>query len=909
MSQGLLRTKLHLPSGRPHLVTRPRLVARLNEGLRRPLTLLSAPPGFGKTTLLSEWVATLTPSPLPVGDKLGVRVAWLVLDADDNDPVRFWSYFIAALGQIDAAIGSSSLGLLQAPTATALEAMLRALVNEIDSLPDDRAIEFIPSEIEGLRAGFILVLDDYHVIETPAIHQHLSFLLDHLPPQMHLVISSRADPPLPLARLRARDQLIELHESDLRFTKAEAVQFLNETMSLSLTPEHIVALETRTEGWIAGLQLAALSLRGREDLSSFVQAFTGSHRFVFDYLMDEVFARQTESVQSFLLQTSILERLNASLCNALTGRADSQAMLEELERNNLFLTALDEERRWYRYHNLFADVLRQRLTKKSPAALVELHLRASEWLENEGLVTEAVNHSLANQDWERTARLMENASEPLRQRGEIATLTNWIQALPKSVRCSQPALCLTYARGLANVARYADAETFVLEAEHWLEGNPQVNDPKADSLRGKALALRARFANTRNEFTQAIELAQRAERLLPPEDVSWRSGILMVLAMALRFTSNWQRANETFQDAAALSESIGAYWNTLFALSSRGDILEAEGKLRQAAQQFEEVLRLAHVWRIPNAPRTGYAWVGLGRVRYEWNELGAALHDVQTGLERGQLAGVMDVLLPGYHALARIQKAQGDMDSALAALDEADAVAEKMGVTQVKDWISALRAQVWLARGDTESALNWASNFAGQMDDAVFPSVPIALAKIWLSQGEIDSALPLLDHALQSARTVGRLGNAIHVMAVQAIVYHAHGEPEQAFARLEQALELAEPEGYVRVFADEGAPMARLLRRMLTRSSASEYIGRLLEALGESVKIELAIASKLNELLSQRELEVLRLIADGATNKEIADELVLTVNTVKRHISNIFGKLHVSNRVQAIAQARELNLL
>ena len=897
MSQGLLRTKLYLPSGRPHLVARPRLIARLNEGLRRPLTLLSAPPGFGKTTLLSEWVAQAKP-----------RVAWLLLDADDNDPVRFWSYFIAALGQIDTSIGSSSLTLLQSPRETTLEPMLRALVNEIDSLPADRATELIPREIKELKAGFILVLDDYHVIETPAIHQHLSFLLDHLPPQMHLVISTRADPPLPLARLRSRDQLIELHESDLRFTRAETAAFLNEAMSLSLTPEQSAALETRTEGWIAGLQLAALSLRGREDLSGFVQAFTGSHRFVFDYLTDEVFARQTESVQSFLLETSILERLNAALCNALTGHADGQAMLEDLERSNLFLTALDDERRWYRYHQLFADVLRHRLTEKSPTVFDELHLRASAWFENEGLITEAVNHVLAARNWERAALLMEMAGESPRKGVGIATLTNWLQALPESVRRAHPELCFIHARALVNVARYADAEIFLAEAEQWIQSNAA----NSDSLRGKALGLRAQFAITRGEFMQAIELAQRAERLLAPDDVPWRSWVSLILAGALRFTSNWLSAKETFQEAATLSESIGAYWNALFALSSRGDILEAEGKLYQAVQQFEEVLRLARAWGIANAPVTGYAWVGLGRVRYEWNELDAALHDVQTGLERGQLVGIMDVLLPGYHALARIRRAQGDMDGALAALDEADGVAEKMGLAQVKDWISAQKAQIWLARGDTEAALNWASHFVGQMQEdfvARFPSVPIALAKVWLSQHQPDKALALLDHALQSARAVGRLGNAIHVMAVQAIVYHAQGEPEQAFARLEQAIEMAEPEGYIRVFVDEGMPMSRLLRRIMTRSPASEYIRRLLDALGETANIEMPIATKLIEPLSQRELEVLRLIIEGATNKEIADELVLTVNTVKRHISNIFRKLEVSNRAQAIARARELNLL
>ena len=898
MTQGVLHTKLYLPTRRPHLVTRPRLVARLNEGLTRPLTLLSAPPGFGKTTLLSEWLAQAKP-----------RAAWLVLDADDNDPARFWSYFVAALQQMDAAIGASSLALPQLPGATAIESMLRTLVNEIDSLPDDHAAEIIPGEVEGSGADFIFVLDDYHVIETPAIHQHLSFLLDHLPRRMHLILSSRADPPLQLARLRARDQLIELRESDLRFTRAEVAQFLGETMSLPLTSEEIAALATRTEGWIAGLQLAALSLRGREDLSGFVRAFTGSHRFVFDYLMDEVFARQTESIQSFLIQTSILERLNASLCNALTGRADSQAMLEELERNNLFLAALDDERHWYRYHQLFADVLRHRLTEKPSSVLAELQLRASEWFENEGLVTEAVNHALAAQAWERVARLIGDASESLRQRGEIATLTRWIQSLPDAVHHVHPGLCLTYARALVNVARYAEAETFLLEAEHWLEVHAQANDTNIDSFRGKALALRAQFANTRNEFAQAIELAQRAEQLLPSDDISWRSGVSLILASALRFTSNWLRANEIFQEAAALKESIGDYPVAVYALSSRGEGLEAMGQLRQAGQQFEEVLRLARAWGIPNAPVTGYALVGLGRVRCEWNELDAALRDVQTGLERGQQAGIMDVLLRGHLALARIRQAQGDMDKALTALDDAYAVAEKMGVAQVKDWISALRAQASLARGDTATAFDWANHFAGQMEDAVFPSVPIAFAKVWLSQRQPDKALPLLDHALQSAQAVGRLGNAIHILAVQALVYHAQGESAQALAKLEQTLELAEPEGYVRVFADEGAPMARLLRRRLTHAPASEYIRRLLEALGESVKFELATASKLDGPLSQRELEVLRLIVEGATNKEIADELVLTVNTVKRHISNIFGKLVVSNRTQAIARARELNLL
>jgi LuxR family transcriptional regulator, maltose regulon positive regulatory protein len=897
VSQALVRTKLYLPSGRHHLVDRPRLTARLNESLTRPLTLLSAPPGFGKTTLLREWLV-----------QVGARAAWLMLDVDDNDPVRFWSYFIAALQQIDPAIGSSSLALLQSPRATALEPMLRALVNEIDSLSQEHGTAQLAEEKEP-GAGFVLVLDDYHVIETPDIHQGVSFLLEHIPPHMHLVISSRSDPPLPLARLRARDQLIELHERDLRFRRAEAVTFLNETMSLPLTSEQITALETRTEGWIAGLQLAALSLRGREDVSGFVKAFTGSHRFVFDYLTDEVFAGQPQSIQSFLLQTSILERLSASLCDALTGRANTQAMLEELERSNLFLIALDDERHWYRYHHLFADVLRHRLAETSPASVRELHLCASEWFEKEGLVREAVNHALVAQDWERVARLIGDASESLRQRGEFVTLTHWIHALPHAVRHAHPAVCLTYARALLRIGRITDAEASVSEAEHWLESHAQAGDPRIDSVRGKALALRAQFASRRGEFQQSIELSQRAAQLIAADDLAWRNLVTFTLGDAFRYTVRWTEAKDAYREAAALSESAGDHPNALYALGSLGEVLEAEGQLRQAAQQFEEVLRLAQAWGMPNAAATGYAWVGLGRVHCEWNELDVALHEVEAGLARGQQAEITDVLLRGYHALGRIRRAQGEIVGALAAFDEAESVADKMGVAEIKDWIRAQRAQAWLAGGDTQAAVEWASQFAAQTQDAMYPSVPIALAQVWLSQGQPEKALPLLDHALQSAQTVGRLGNALNILTVRAVVQYAQGDLENAFATLEQALELAEPEGYVRVFVDQGAPMARLLHRMLTRSSAPSYVRRLLQALGEPVHIDVRTASKLIDRLSPRELEVLHLIVDGATNKEIADELVLTVNTVKRHISNIFGKLEVSNRAQAIARARQLNLL
>jgi LuxR family maltose regulon positive regulatory protein len=507
------------------------------------------------------------------------------------------------------------------------------------------------------------------------------------------------------------------------------------------------------------------------------------------------------------------------------------------------------------------------------------------------------------------AQLIGEASESLRRRGEIVTLTHWIQALPRSIRHVHPVLCLNYARALLDLGRVADAETYILEADHWLEKHAQTGDPQVDSIRGRVLTLRAQVAGTRGEFAPAIELSQRARELLAHDDAFWRSLVALNLAETFRFTSRWAEAKESYREAAALSGGAGDHTVALYALCSRGEVLEAEGQLRQAAGQFEEVLELARTGGVPNAAATGYAFIGLGRMHYEWNELEAALHEIQTGLARGEQAEMTHVLLRGYLALARIRTAQNDLEAALAALLKADAVAEKIGLPQVKVWIGAQRAQVWLAGGDLEAASDWASRLPGETQDVIYPSVPIALAKVWLAQRQPEKALSLLDHALHSAQAVGRLGNAIRILAVRAIVSHAQGQPGQAFACLEQALELAEPQGYVRAFADEGAPMARLLRRMLTRSSTPEYVRRLLEALGESTELDVPVVSSLIDPLSARELEVLRLIVEGATNKEIADELVLTVNTVKRHISNIFHKLHVSNRVQAIAQARELNLL
>ncbi len=878
----LLATKLYVPQAHSNRIKRLRLTERLNEGLKYKLTLVSAPPGFGKTSLLSEWI--------PQSPQC---VAWLSLDEGDNDPARFWAYLIAALQTLHSSIGRDALSLLQSPQPLPIETVLVTLVNEIDGFPD----------------SFGLVLDDYHVIESRALHDGLTFFLEHLPPRMHLIITTRADPPLPLAELRARAELIELRAADLRFTSEETTAFLNTEMGLRLSAEQSAELERRTEGWIAGLQLAALSLRDQDNPSAVISAFSGSHRFVLDYLTDQVLERSSENIQDFLLQTSILDRLNGSLCDAVTGRTDGQQILEQLERGNLFLFALDDERRWYRYHALFAEVLRHRLQQTRGDSILELHRRASEWFEREGLAAEAVSHAVAARDWEPAVHLIVQAADVLRQRGETATLASWMQAVPDEIRRKHPAACLAYARALVNTAQFSAAEEFVTVAEQCLQTKAPEQEGTAAALRGKALALRASLAVTRGNFTQAVTLSRQALELLPPDETTWQSLVALNLAGAYRFSSDWGAASQAYLEASSLSQSAGDHMNALSALSERGEVLEAQGQLRQAVRQYDQVLDFARDWQLPHLPVIGYALVGLGRVWCEWNDLDAALLFTQAGLGRGKQANLLDLSLRGYLVLARIRQAQGDVTGTLDMLREADKIARQMGVAEIHDWIDALRAQAWLVQRDLEPAVEWASHFGSEFNDAVYPAVPYGLAQVWLMYGQPEKAVPLLDHALQSARSVGRLGNVVYLLALKALVLHAQGNSTQALATLGQSLELAEPEGHVRVFVEAGPSMVHLLQRFAQRGEMAKYVEQILAAMGEQTAAQTLPSTGDVETLTRRERQVLRLIVDGATNQEIARELVLTVNTVKKHTSNIFAKLGVSSRTQAIARARELNLL
>lgn len=905
MSSPLLRSKLFIPLPPVDLVHRPRLTQIINEGLTRKLTLISAPAGFGKTTLLSEWIPNSRRA-----------VTWLSLEEADNDPVRFWTYCMAALQMLQENLAQDAKVFLysdeQRKNLGRLEHFLTLLINEVIQFSED----------------FVLVLDDYHQIKNHIILEGFIFLLDHLPPNMHIIITCRADPLLPLARLRARGQMVELRAEDLRFTYDEVAEFFNRMMKLNISAEQIGALEIRTEGWIAGLQLAAISMQKRPDTTSFISSFTGSHRFILDYLVNEVLACQPEEVQTFLLDTSLLERFTSSLCDAVTGRNDSRRMLQQLEQSNLFIVPLDHERRWYRYHHLFADLLRGRLQEQKPDQVYGFHQRACDWFEEEGLLPEAVKHAFAMKEYSRAAQLIEQAAEMQRQAGEIATLTDWLNAIPDSVRQHQPGLSLVYARALVDLAQHAAVETLISEAESVLQSDGLPDETRMSSLQGQIYALRAYLAMVRFEFDSTIELSRRAQTHFHENEKGWRSFVALNLAGAYRFTNYSSAACQTYLEAAELSLEAGDNVNALTALSMRGEVLQAQGYLHQSAQQFDQVLQLAGSLAVPNAPVTGYALIGLGRTRYEWNDLRASIQYVQDGIETGKKAELLDVLLRGYLVLARIRQVQGDFGGALEAVEQAETVARKIGTVMIKDWVNAQRTQIWLAHGEIKAAIGWAASIKGEIPDRIYPSIAITLAKVRILEDRPDEALKILEHAFQSAHAVNRLGNAIQILAVTAIVHRARGHPSLANSTLLEALTLAEPEGYIRTFLDEGEPIRMMisdLRFQLEKpkrtvpinnqKTLKDYVHKLLAEFtlspapypGKSIMHDQT--PTILEPLSERELEVLRLMVAGLSNREIAELDVVSINTVKTQVKNIFGKLGVHRREEAIAAAHELHML
>jgi LuxR family transcriptional regulator, maltose regulon positive regulatory protein len=892
----ILATKLYSPAPRPNAVIRSRLIERLNEGLLagRKLTLISAPAGFGKTTLVSEWIATLTPSPLPMGVRQGVRVAWLSLDEGDNDPVRFLAYLVAAMQTIAPDIGAGTMAALQSPQPPPGELLLTDLLNEITTLADN----------------FMLVLDDYHVVEAQAVDEALTFLVEHLPRQLHLVIASREDPPLPLARLRVRDQLTELRAADLCFTTAEAAEFLNRMMGLNLSAENIAALEQRTEGWIAGLQLAAISLQGHQDAARFIQSFTGSHHFVLDYLIEEVLHQQPESVQTFLLYTSILDRLCGSLCEAvvLDPAAAGQATLEYLERANLFIVPLDNQRQWYRYHHLFGDLLRQRLGQVlASRAMAELHIRASQWYEDHGMGVEAFQHAAAANDIDRAERLMVDKGMPLHFRGVVNAILEWLAALPKSVLDARPALRVRSATMALMAGQSTGVEERLQAAEATLQ-NAELTD-QTRNLIGQIACARATLALTRYAPEMMLIQAQRALEYLPPDNLTFRFTANWILSNAYLFQGDRAAADRALTEALAISQASGDRFSTILALDGLGLIQELENQLDRAAETYRHVLHLESDQPHPNTAETH---LGLARIYYEWNDLATAEQHGQQSLQLArQYDRVIDRFIISEVFLARLKLAQGDVNGAAAVLAAADRAARQQNFAQRLPEIAAVQVLTLLREGDAAAADHLAQTY----------DLPISRARVYLAQGESSAALALLEPLRRQMEAKGWQDERLKVLVLQAVALYLQGEKDQAIRVLNEALTLAEPGGFVRLFVDEGEPMRLLLQRMKAEGGRmNEYAGKLLAAFGQpsmaadfqpsavtpALRAGASVPQSLIEPLSQRELEILKLIAEGLSNREISSRLFLALDTVKGHNRRIFEKLQVKSRTEAIARAREL---
>ena len=879
MPAPILATKLYIPPSRRSLVLRPRLVERLNDGLAagNRLTLISAPAGFGKTTLVGEWVAGC-----------GRPVAWLSLDAGDSDPSRFLTYLIAALQAVAPGVGGGVLAVLQSPQPPPLESTLTALLNDVT----------------GIERDVVLVLDDCHVLDGKPVEDALAFLVEHLPPQLHMVIATREDPTLPLARLRARSQLTEVRGADLRFTPDEADEFLRQVMGLDLSAEEIGALEGRTEGWIAGLQLAALSLQGHADAAGFIASFAGSHHFVLDYLVEEVLERQPEPVQTFLLRTSILDRLCGPLCDAVLVDAPvpGQETLEYLERANLFIVPLDSERRWYRYHHLFGDLLRQRrqqIAVSSGGADAD-HLRASEWYEANGLEIEAFEHAAAGHDVERAERLVEGRGMPLHFRGALVPILHWLESLPTTALDARPSLWVTYASGLLSSGQTTGVEPKLQAAERALQDAR--TDDRTRDLVGRIASVRALLVWSPHEVETIIAQSRRALEYLHPDNLPFRTAAALTLGNACVLLGDRSGARQALTEVAAISAASG---NTIYEILGSiglGYIQELDNQLVLAAETFRRAIELAAGLPFPFVCE---AHLGLARVHYQWNDLDAARQHGEQSLQLAQQIADTDRPVAWEVLLARLALARGDAAGAAAILAEADrATRQHDFVLQVPE-VAAGQVLAFLRGGDVVAAARVA-----QAHD-----LPLSRARVHLAQGDPTAALAVLEPYRRQMAEKAWADEELKALVLLAVAFDAAGEHPGAVEVLDEALTLAEPGGFIRVFVDEGAPMARLLYEACSRGVHPDYVRHLLAVFPASGREQAApsrsaaAAIGLEEPLSSRELEVLDLIAAGLTNQQIAARLYVSPHTVKSHARNIYAKLGVSSRTQAIAKGRALGLL
>jgi LuxR family maltose regulon positive regulatory protein len=908
----LLQTKLSIPVLRtPSLVARARLIEKLNSGLAGKLTLVSAPAGYGKTTLLAAWA----------DKEAGAAVCWLSLDDVDDDLARFLNYLIAAIRSLGDLWEMDHLDQdVVAHYVNArppdVETLLMILINEIAAVPDH----------------FVLVLDDYQAISLLAIHRALTFLLDHMPPNMHLVLCTRVDPPLPLPRLRGRGLVSEIRQRDLKFSEGESALFLEQVAGFKLTAEESAALSARTEGWAAGLQMAAVSLGGSDDREAFIRALTGSHRHILDYLLEEVLRSQSPEIQTFLLQTSLLDRLVAPLCDAVMENSASQSILEQLERSNLFILPLDDERGWYRYHHLFADLLRHRLRITHAEQIPELHARATLWFERNGFVVEAIDHALAARDFDRAARLLEDHAGQSLMRGEIALLLRWLDAVPDDLIVAWPSLCIYHAWARLLTGRpLAEVEARLLEAE---------KAGISGEISAVALVFRALMAIMAGDTRHSLELSGHALEMLPADSRNWRSYVLSNQGMAYVLSGDAGAAIAAFEESVRIGQEAGNKMAVIGGLSNLAGLTMARGQLHKSAASYRRALDLASDAQGKWLPVAHRVLLGLGELAREWNDLDAAERYFTESLKLSRRYGEMGPMsimgLMSLLHLARVKGEHGEFEKAGQLLEEARQLALKSQATPLDDLlVEATQMRLWLQQGDLAAAERWvrereldqpsAAEKPGEKERR--PAKPyeiheieqLMLARVALARGLPDKALAILEPLEQRAEQRDQQRRLVEILVFKALALQARGNAAEALDTIRQALNLAEPEGYVRTFVDAGEAMAELLSMALSKGIAPDYAifhysGRLLAAFSEDehkgeAERSASSTQALVERLSQRELEVLQLIAEGLSNREIAARLVISLSTVKGHTANIYGKLGVHRRTLAVARARELGLL
>jgi LuxR family transcriptional regulator, maltose regulon positive regulatory protein len=871
MSGQLLTTKLFSPILRKDVVHRTRLVELINTGLWqvngfvRKLTLVSAPAGSGKTTLVSEWLQ---------GSKY--LAAWLSLDESDNDPSLFLAYLIATLGQLQADFGSGILKILQSPQPPPPQVILTLLVNELSSL----------------RTPFILAIDDYHVIHDSALHQQVAFILDHQPPNMHLMIMTREDPLLPIARLRARGQLLEIRQEDLRFTKDETAEFIRRGTGLALAPDDIAALERHTEGWAAGLQLAALSLHGRDDFSEFISDFTSSSRFILDYLVDEVFARLPAEVKEFLLQTSILNRLTGPLCDDVTGRSGGTELLRSLEQANLFIIPLDASHTWYRYHHLFAELLQQFL-RLSGTPEADLHRRASRWYEAHGFYHEAVEHAISAQDWEIAIRVMHQINSGMLKRGEGVTLLGWFKRIPAAVTRSNPGLCLMNAWAAMLTSQFDIAAPLLAHAE-------QAAEPGSHFL-GQVASAQAFLARAQRDSARAIQKSEQALALLPETDLETRGNIAFNLGLAYWHEGRMVEAEGVLVQAQDLTGRTGNIFALLTVQIFLARIAAVRGKLHQAAGALTKLVQT-----YGQIPILCLAHFDLATLYHEWNELPAAAQHLEQGAALSVRSGNLEFRQSGCLLRAILAHAQRDDEGALAALSEADALAQDFPAA-VRSRTAAFGVQLALMQKDRQMLSHWSAKVAAEVDaHSFYRFMGLTRARLLIDLGQKKQAAGELKALHQTASSAGWGYGLVAIRILQCL---AAETPNEAVQFMGDALRLGEAEGMVRSFVDASGAIIPALQDAARAGISPGYVGLILSAMGAEGRKAAPEQASLVEPLSERELEVLRLVTAGLSNREIALKLVITPGTAKTHIHNLCGKLGVKNRTEAAARARELGLV